>query len=558
MGNIKRRHLWLLVLASGLLLFLAWPPFKTTFLVFIALVPLLILEEFAGRLYKKPAGKVFLLSYCTFLLWNSITTYWIWYASPPGAMMAIVLNSLLMTIPFWLFHLVKRQGGRIIGYIALVCFWLSLEMLHLNWDAPWPWLNLGNAFAVMRDWIQWYEYTGTLGGTIWIWAVNFVILELILFEGKPLFKNVVRAGEANQTIDSQTTGIKERRSPRLIIILSILVLFPIIISYLIKPNDVALSGKANIVAVQPNIDPYNEKFDPLTYSLQIGSLIELSEKAIDSNTLIVTWPETAIAEDINEQELFSYASIARIHEFLKHHPRVKLITGVNSNTVYQLNMMHSPTARLFPNKSAWYDVFNAALQMDHTDSIMIYHKSKLVPGVEKMPYPRVLGFLEHYAIDMGGSSGSLGSQDTPTDFRINDTLLAAPIICYESIFGAYVSRFVKKGAGIITIITNDGWWHDSPGYKQHLYFGALRAIETRRFISRAANTGVSCFILPSGKIIQQTSYWKPAVIKSPLYVSHRLTFYTKHGDYLGWIGVFAGGIFILFLLSPAIYTRKKS
>jgi apolipoprotein N-acyltransferase len=548
--KINRRLIWLLAMASGILLWLSWPPIRLNFLVFIAFIPLLLAEDYAGRVYKKTPGKIFLIGYFTFLLWNAITTYWIWFASPPGAMMAIILNSLLMAFPFWLYHLVKKRIGKIPGYIALVSFWLCLEMLHLNWDAPWPWLNLGNAFATLRDWIQWYEYTGALGGTVWIWTVNILIFEVAGF-----ISDKEEKGQVNQ---DSGQGIPGKKIPLKAYFLVLLIVFPIVLSYIIKPKEVQLAGKANIVAVQPNINPYNDKFDPQTYASQIGSLISLSEQAVDSNTLVVAWPETAIAEDINEDQLFSYASIMRIHEFLKRHPKLKLITGVNSNTIYQLNKMHSPTARLFPNKSAWYDVFNTALEMDHTDSIMIYHKSKLVPGVEKMPYPSVLGFLERYSIDLGGSSGSLGSQDTPTDFKINDTLIAAPIICYESIFGGYVSSFVKKGADLITIITNDGWWNNTPGYKQHLYFGALRAIETRRFVARAANTGISCFILPSGTIIKETKYWQPAVIKSQLYINHHLTFYTRYGDYIGWIGVFSGFIFFVLLLISMFFRKQRT
>jgi apolipoprotein N-acyltransferase len=535
-ANINPKRLWLLSLLSGILLWLAWPPFRFNFLMFIGFVPLLFAEDYISKHLKKQRSTVFILSWFTFLCWNVFTTYWIWFASPPGAVAAIVLNALLMTIPFTLFRRVKKKAGRTLGYFALISFWLCLEMLHLNWDAPWPWLNLGNAFATMRDWVQWYEYTGALGGTVWIWLANILIYETIGVMG-------------------QGAGVSNFRLKTGLIAVAV-ILIPIIISYLIKPKEIALTGKANIVAVQPNIDPYNDKFDPATYTSQINTLIGLTESKLDSNTLVVIWPETAIAESIDEDALFSYASINQIHDFLKKHPRIKLITGVNSYSVYQLYKMHSATARLFPNKTAWYDVFNAAFEMDHTDKITIYHKSKLVPGVEKMPYPRVFSFLEKLTINMGGTSGSLGSQDTPTVFKINDTLTAAPVICYESIFGGYVGKYITRGADFITIITNDGWWKNTPGYQQHLYFGALRAIETRRFIARAANTGISCFILPSGTIVQPTQYWTPDAIKSPLYINQALTFYSKNGDYLGWAGIFFGGAFFLYLVF-ALFLKKK-
>src|SRR6185437_9980676 len=262
----------------------------------------------------------------------------------------------------------------------------------------------------------------------------------------------------------------------------------------------ALTNLVNAVSVQPNIDPYNDKFDTATYDYQINTLISLSEQKVDSNTAFVAWPETAIAELINEQTLFNYRSVRKIHDFLKRHPHLKLITGVNSFATYPMIGPHSETARPFPDNSGWYDGFNAAFEMDHTDSVHIYHKFKLVPGVEKMPYPRFLSFLESYSISMGGPGGSLGSKYAPYPFVVNDSIKVAPVICYESIFGSYVGQFVRNGADVLAIITNDGWWQNTPGYRQHLYTGALRAIETREFIVRAANTGISCFIMPSGDI----------------------------------------------------------
>jgi len=509
---------------------MAWPPIPLNFIVLFAFVPLLAVEDNISMYHKKRGLKIILFSYFGFLCWNIFTTYWIWYASPGGAVLAILLNAVLMTIPFFTFHFVKRKFGSFIGYLSLICFWICHEMLHLNWDSPWPWLDLGNAFANTRNWVQWYEYTGTLGGTIWIWTSNILIYQLI----KSSFQE----------------SVSKKSVRNLGIALFVVILLPIFISYVIRPDNPELNNKVNVVAVQPNIDPYNDKFDPATYDSQINTLLSLSAQKVDSNTVLLAWPETAIAELIDEKTIFSYRSIREIHDFLKKYPRLKLITGVNSFTTYGMNETHLATSRMYSDKSGWYDGFNASFEMDHTDSVKIYHKFKLVPGVEKMPYPEVLGFLERYSISMGGPGGSLGSKYDPVPFKINDSLKVAPIICYESIFGSYVSQFVKNGADMLAIITNDGWWQNTPGYRQHLYTGALRAIETRKFIIRAANTGISCFILPSGDIIQPTEYWKEAVIKSPAYINNKVTFYTKYGDYLGWIGVYTGALlFVLLNLS---------
>jgi apolipoprotein N-acyltransferase len=532
-------YLFTLALLCPLLLWLAWPPLPTNFVIFFAFVPFLLLEEQLTIQSKVPQLKIVLFSYFVFLLWNILTTWWIWYASDVGAILAIVLNSMLMTLPVFFFYKVKRNLGRPLGYVALVCGWLSFELMHYNWDAPWPWLTLGNAWASTPDWIQWYEYTGVMGGTIWIWVMNILIYELLI--------GILHAHdeERKPIIKPTTSGVA----------IGLLIAIPIAISYAIRPDDKPLTGKGNIVVVQPNVDPYS-KFDESTYNDQVITLLGLTEKMIDTNTVLVAWPETALAGNLDEKRLLMYPSVQMAHDFMKHHPRMKLLTGIESISIYNNSIQRTPTARQFLDKSAWYDAFNTAMLLDKSDSFSLYHKSRLVPGAEKMPFLNYLGFLKSYSIDLGGMSGSLGSQESPSVFKVNDSVTIAPIICYESVFGEYVSEFVRQGADIITIITNDGWWHNTPGHRQHLLYGALRAIENRRFIARSANTGISCYILPSGKIISPTNYWEPAVLKSSFVVNKKLTFYTRYGDYLGKGGFILAIFIMIATLYKAFFVKK--
>jgi apolipoprotein N-acyltransferase len=108
----------------------------------------------------------------------------------------------------------------------------------------------------------------------------------------------------------------------------------------------------------------------------------------------------------------------------------------------------------------------------------------------------------------------------------------ATVICYESVFGEYLADFVRSGANLIFIITNDGWWRDSPGYVQHLNYAKLRAIETRCPIARCANTGISCFINEKGELYNETRWWEPATISARLQPNNEKTFYVRFGDVL--------------------------
>ena len=183
MKHLKLR-LILLSLSSGLLLSLAWPERGCPALLFIAFVPLLWMEELiSANRDRFNRFSVFFWSYPGFLLWNALTTWWIINSTGEGAILAVVLNAMFMSIILSFFHGTKRRlNSKPAAYLALVCFWVMLEYLHLNWDLNWPWLNLGNGFSSYYRWVQWYEYTGAFGGTVWVMVVNIGVFFLLKSE----------------------------------------------------------------------------------------------------------------------------------------------------------------------------------------------------------------------------------------------------------------------------------------------------------------------------------------------------------------------------------------
>ena len=178
----------------------------------------------------------------------------------------------------------------------------------------------------------------------------------------------------------------------------------------------------------------------------------------------------------------------------------------------------------------------------------------MVLGVEKLPYPKLFAPLEKFAINLGGTFGSLGTEKEAHNL-IDGALNIAPVICYESIYGDYVASYVKKGADIIFILTNDGWWDDTPGYRQHLAYGRLRAIETRRSIARSANTGISCFINQRGDITSPTNWWEQDVISNTINKNSDKTFYTTYGDFFGRLFAAFGALLVIWNWSLKIKGR---
>lgn len=559
---MTKKKLYFLSLLSGVLFVLSWPPYGIPFLLFVAFVPLLMIEHaFSSGEYTGKRTLLFGLSYLAFFIWNITTTFWVCNASIGGAAMAILANSFIMAAVIWIFHIVKKRLLAVTATAAanwlFPIFWLAYEFFHHRWELTWPWLGLGNAFASVPACIQWYEYTGTSGGSLWVLVVNLAVFSLI--KNKLQVATLLAIGNRLRVVQ-----------------LLLLILVPIGISLAIYYSYSEKENPVNIVVVQPNIDPYSEKFSTMNYADQLEKMLSLAKPKIDSTTDYLVCPETALTEDIWENDLSNTASMHRLKIFLKDYPKLKIIIGAATAHLYEEGEKRSLSARKFTNQEGYYDVFNTAFQVDNSDSIQVYHKSKLVPGVERMPYPAIFGFLEDLAIDLGGTAGSLGTQEERTVFSAppksspsgrtldNDSIpngegqggaLIAPVICYESVFGEFVTEYVNNGANLIFIITNDGWWGNTSGFKQHLVYGRLRAIETRRSIARSANTGISCFINQRGDILQPTEWWVPDAIKGSINSNSEKTFYTRHGDVIWRVSFYSSVIILLFVAMSRFFKR---
>jgi apolipoprotein N-acyltransferase len=526
MSFIKKLGLSVL---SGLLFSVAWPERGFAPLIFIAFVPLLLISY---DLKKQRAGtlQITFFAYIAFVLWNMLTTYWVWFSSPPGGVAAIVLLSLFFTIVYTAFQFTYKYLPGQWGLLSLPIYWIAFEKFHLEWDLTWPWLTLGNVFSENYQWVQWYEYTGVFGGTAWVFAANILFFIVLVKFDKADVKKVLYPG----------------------LIFAGIVLIPIVLSVIRYNGYAEKTAPVNVLVVQPNIDPYNEKFASGTFIQQTEKFIKLAQPHIDPTVDYIIGPETALSAGIEEDFINEYTEVQLLRKMLKGTPKALLVTGASSYRHYKKWETPSATARKDRQGNYFYDSYNTAMQLDTTELVQYSHKSKLVPGVERMP--TWAGFLEKYAIDLGGMTGSLG-RDTIQHVFVNhySGMKIAPSICYESVYGEYMGEFVKKGAQLIFIITNDGWWRDTPGHRQHCSYARLRAIESRRSIARSANTGISCFINQRGEMFQATKYWEPAAIKQTINANTELTFYTLHGDYIARI---CNWLLLLFL-AGAVWLKVK-
>lgn len=532
---MKPKSKILLSIISGLLLSLAWPANGLPYLALIALVPLFYLEDQISQNSYKPLRQIWLFSYIALFIWNLLTTWWIWNSTVFGAIMAILLNSLFMSWVWVLFSWSKKHFYNNRNAIFLFpIYWVAFEYLHLDWDLSWSWLNLGNVFANHIDAVQWYESTGTLGGSWWIILVNILVYRW----WKKSVQYQFKAGAILWTS----------------IIPLAFILGPLIYSWSIYDNYVEEGEDTEVVVVQPNMDPWSEQFLSPPEEV-INRMVELSTPLISDKTKFWIAPESAIQEGLKEPDMSTRfgksVSIRKLQQFMADYPQLQMIAGAST---WKFLDEPTPTHRKTADGDM-YDEYNTAILLNDKKVEDTYHKSKLVPGPEKMPFKKILAPIQELAFDLGGTVGSLGYDDKRKVFYSSDGKIgAAPLICYESIYGGFVAEFVRNGANILTIITNDGWWGDSPGHKQHFAYARLRAVECRRSVARAANTGISGFINQRGDLIETTPYWVQDARKATIKANDKITFFVQYGDYPGRISVFLA--VLLFLISITVYFRK--
>jgi apolipoprotein N-acyltransferase len=537
---MKKIHLLGISVLCGLLLSAAWPARGFSPIIFVALIPLIFLEDYIGKnKHNFIKASVFFYSYISFFIWNLLTTWWIVNSSVFGAAMAVVFNSLFMALVFHFYHLIRRTVFKSRGgFNVLLFLWIAFEFLHLNWDLSWSWLNLGNGLATLPEIIQWYEITGSLGGSLWVIFANILGYKLLLRLFGPI---------RNRTMTMVAAAS-----------LLLTLLIPTVASLLRYNSYKEKSDPYDCVVVQPNIDPYNEKFGGLSTQQQLDKIIALARQKTDTNTDFIICPETAIPEGIIEDEIDSTRSIDSLKSLIRDFPGVKIVIGISSYKIFREGEKLSETARYSKGGKYWYDVCNTAMYYDSVLQAQLYHKSKLVPGVEKMPFPKLLKPLEKFAINLGGMSGSHGVQEERSALGPKEEKIKiAPVICYESIYGDFVTGYIRNGAGFICIITNDGWWGNTPGHRQHCQYARIRAIETRRSIARSANTGISCFIDQRGDMFQATPYWEDAVIRGTVNANYRMTFYARFGDYLGKIALWISVLIFTIHISYILLNRRK-
>ena len=528
----------ILALSTGVLFGCSFPPFPLGVLACVSLVPLLLLIERLGSLRTQ-----ILYSYFSFFIASCIALYWVGgytHAKDPylmlGGGLVLVWEPFFFSLIVITYVAIRRSLGLAAALLALPFVWVTFEWLHAAGEFSFPWLTLGNSQTYQLGKIQFAELTGVYGISFWILVINVLFFLLVL--------RLVR--------DPENRSLKGKIYLSAIII--VVYLLPDVYTATIDERQFMnpAAAKLTVAVVQPNLDPWEKWGGGSSAQARWGMIDKMlaMTRSLKSNGVqVAIWPETAILFDLPTywQEYSRFK--AEIDSL-----RISIVSGYASFRFYGEGEAPSSSSAI-RGSGIRYDSYNSIFFVQPGDQrFQRYAKMRLVPFAERIPYANAVPFLiEPLRWSVGISNWGIGKDSTVFEDAIDHSQFLA-MVCYESIFPEFVASFVQRGAQYLVFLTNDSWWGNTSGARQHNQFAILRSIENRRWVVRCANGGISSFIDPMGRMYDATPMYTETAISRAIEPRTEQTFYSRHGD---WLARASGVISGLFLLS-GLFTYYKS
>jgi apolipoprotein N-acyltransferase len=464
-------------------------------------------------------------------------TWWIsgWWGSDPWLKAAGVatnfVHPVLFTVPVIAYAFVRARRGTGVALVALPFLWTAWEWLAQLPELSFPWLMLGNSQTYDIAKIQFIEYTGVYGATFWIVAINAALFALL-----------------RQTL-SGAVAVRSRRFALWLGAIALALLIPEV------HGRIVLAGRDDgpvlrVGIAQPDMDPYEKWGAGDTPIGKLRNLTALYDSiASIAKPDLILWPETAVPFYLLQPTYRDEWTWLRNHI---DSTGVALLTGFPDLKWYE---GEGPAgARKLQDGSASYQSFNSSILIQPFFEPQIYHKSRLTPMSERIPYLDVIPGLQNMLTwGVGISNWGLGNDTTVFSFRTSRLRARTwAMICYETLYPSFVAGFAARGAGFFGVITNDGWFGNSSGPYQLQQYTVLRAIESRRAVARCANNGVSCFIDRYGRVTQPTRFATRGWIAGEIRINEAVTLFSRWGD---WFAMLCAVAAALFLFVPI---RRKS
>ena len=485
---------------SAILLILSFPNANLWLLAWFGFVPLFF------SLNNKSLKQAFALFFIAGVIFWSGVIYWLVHVTLPGTIVLI----LYLALYFGIFGLIIRPFTRNSNRYTLILIpviWVCLEYLRGKLFTGFPWALLGYSQYLNLWVIQIADITGVWGVSFLVMLVNVLLVEIIWAAKnklKPRFKKAVLS---------------------LVLILALILLYGY---YRLRPEPVAAaSAPLKVCVIQGNIQQ-DLKWVPENNGYIIKKYLYLSSRALKEKPDLIIWPEAALPAVLEDEPQY----YQKVCDFSKS--------------------MHTPL--LFgavTRRGGLY--YNSALLLSGKGELLgRYDKLHLVPFGEYVPLKNIFSFLQTIA-----PIGDIAAGREYAIFEVpshKPKVSLATLICFEDLFPELSREFVKNGAQILVNITNDAWYMHTSAPYQHLQASVLRAVENRRPLVRSANTGISGFIAPTGKIISLVRDKAGREIFSDGFLTrdikigrHQLSFYTRFGD----VFIFICVLLILYVIIAA-------
>lgn len=511
MGRDSYTRKVILAVLSGVMLTASFPPGRLSLFAWLALVPLLKSIENESPSSALKLGYIAGLShYLSLIYWIVVVVGRYGGLNPFISFSVFILLCLYLALYPAFFSclsvLIKSSRFRILFTGAL---WISLEYIRGIILTGFPWCLLGYSQYENLHIIQVADLFGVYGISFLIVTVNVFIYDLLFkrrnYGISTVLYEMVFAGLLTSAtlIYGHCEMLKEQLE-----------------------NDTDKNITA--VIVQGNIDQ-SVKWDPAYQARTVAIYKRLTLKAIhDFRPDLVVWPETSLPFFLQNNRDFSQdlhsLAVKSGSAFIVGSPAYKRINGIENyfNRAYLIS----------PDEYAF----------------KYYDKVHLVPFGEYVPCKDILFFVDRLVPAAGDFQA--GKKDI-TPLKHNDVSLGI-LICFEAIFPEMARSYSKKGADILVNLTNDAWFGKTSAPYQHLSMAVFRAVENRRPLIRAANTGFSAFISPHGELIEKGALFKEEVLKAKVKIpTAQTTCYARIGD------VFAVAFLLISLLKIILAIRQK-
>lgn len=484
---------------SGILLFLSFPNFGLYPLAWVSLVPLLI------SVWEKDKFTSFKAGYLTGIIYFLGTLYWIYhsityYGNVPFllSIVIVLLLSLYLGLYIGLFSMafsMKILRSKLPAVVIAPVFWVTLEFIRSYALTGFPWASLGYSQYKFLTIIQFADITGVYGVSFLVVAFNAAIADLFLFRKREERMPLLTRFWINTSL----------------IVLCLLLILTVVYGQL-RLSQTRPGKLVRVALIQGNIEQ-DKKWLPEYQTAVMDTYESLSLQAMSYSPSMIIWPETALP--------FYFGYEKDLTEKFKSFQK-----GLGSYLLTGAVIVKRP-----PSKGVTAELTNSAMLLDRGGNVpYIYDKIHLVPFGEYVPLKRVLFFLDKLVVGIGDYTPGDKIIKAYTDYGSFGTF-----ICYEIIFPGLVRKFYSKGGDFIVTLTNDAWFGKTAGPYQHFSMAVFRAIENRKPVLRAANTGISGYIDSNGRIVKATPIFERRFDVVEMRTDSSTTIYSRYGDIFAYL-----------------------